>query len=73
MQGAKLDHLVNSAATVAAKGKHVTAYVLLYQTKDGAINYHRAGLAATQLGMLDVVRQGVINGLFNQREGDDDD
>ena len=66
MQGPKLDNLINRCAEVASKGKNVTAFVLLYQTKDGAINYHRDGQASTQVVMLEIAKRGVINGLFDQ-------
>lgn len=68
MQGPKLNNLVSRCADVAAKGERVQAYVIVYQTKDGTLNYHRDGNWATKIGMLDAVRTGIINGCTGGNE-----
>ena len=62
MQGPKLEHLVESCANVAAQGKNIQSYVIVYQTKCGTINYHRDGNWTSQVGMLDAVKNGIISG-----------
>lgn len=62
MQGPKLQNLVDRCAETAAKGKNVQAYVIVYQTKGGTLSYHRDGNWATQIGMLDAVKTGILKG-----------
>ena len=72
MRGRQLNNLVNNAATLAAKGEHVTAYVILYQESNGDINYHRDGQSSAQVGMLEIAKRGVINGLFDAPREDEE-
>lgn len=72
MKGKRADHLINNCADLAAHAKDVKSYVILYQQKDGSINYHRDGSACEQLGMLEVTKRGIINGFF-EPTGEDDD
>ena len=62
MQGPRLENLIDRCAETAAKGKEIQSYVIIYQTKSGTLNYHRDGNWASQVGMLDVVKTGIING-----------
>lgn len=66
MKGDKLDCLVRNCGVLASKGKDVKAYVILYKTKDGSINYHRDGDSDSQVGMLEVAKRGIVNGFFNE-------
>ena len=69
MKGKCADNLINNCATLAAKAKDVKSYVILYQSKDGSINYHRDGSASEQLGIIEVARRGIVNG-FSRKEGE---
>lgn len=68
MQGPRLENLVGRCAEVAGKGKHIDSYVLVYQMKNGAIRYHRDGSASSQLGLVEVMKRGIVNGLFHEEE-----
>jgi len=63
--------LVDRCAEIASQAPNISSYVILYQKKDGSVNYHRAGTISEQVGMLEISRQGIINGLFASEEEND--
>jgi hypothetical protein len=60
----RVDAIVGRCAEVAGKAPKITAYVMVYQTKNGTISYHRGGDASAQLGMVKLMETGIINGLM---------
>lgn len=63
--------LVARCAEVASKAPRIKAYVLLYEEQDGAVKYHRDGSFAAQLGMVELMRHGIVNGLGHSEVEDD--
>jgi len=69
MKHERAETLVGRCAEVAGKAPKITAYVLVYQEKDGTVRYHRDGHGSTQLGMIELMKTGIINGITS---GDDE-
>ena len=63
--------LVSRCAEVASKAPRIKAYVLLYEEQDGTVKYHRDGSFASQLGMVELMRHGIVHGLENEQEEED--
>jgi len=64
MKGEKLDLLVAKCAKLAAKGKNIEAYIILYKTKEGPICYDKDGSDTNVLGMLEIAKKGIIVDYF---------
>lgn len=63
MQGPKLKRLVDNCATLASNGKAVTSYIILYQNKNGTVDFARDGLLSSQLGLMEIAKAGMLNGI----------
>lgn len=70
MKNERAETLIGRCAEVAGRAPKITAYVLIYQEKDGTVRYHRDGHGSTQLGMVELMKTGIINGMTG---GDNDE
>lgn len=61
MKNAQTDELVAACAKLAARAPKVTAYIMVYTTKNGLIHTSRGGSASSQIGLTRVGESNVMN------------
>lgn len=62
MKQKQQDELVDQCAKIAAKAPKITAYVLVYETKNGVIHTQRSGSWAAQAGLTKVAETNIMGG-----------
>ena len=61
MKKSAANNLVMRCAGLAAKAPRVSAYVIVYTDNNGAMTFHKDGGDMAQIGMMTILRDGIVN------------